>query len=114
MDYGKSVNAILAECAASNFAMAAAISGGQTRELEKELDFQSLKDKVMESAQAVCDAIDSLSDEDLEGETQMPWGAMFPTAEAIFLPASHMNYHDGQINYIQLLLGDTKFHWAEE
>lgn len=114
MDYGKSANAILAECAASNFQMAAAISGGQAKELEKGLDFQSLKDRVIESAQAVCDAIDSLSDGDLEGETQMPWGAMFSTSEAIFLPFSHMNYHDGQINYIQLLLGDTKFHWAEE
>jgi len=36
-----------------------------------------------------------------------------PMMTAISLPAGHMMYHDGQINYIQLLLGDTKFHWIE-
>jgi len=27
------------------------------------------------------------------------------------LPASHMMYHDGQLNYIQTLYGDTEIHW---
>jgi hypothetical protein len=73
-----------------------------------------LKQNVMESAQIVCDAIDSLSDADLEGDIQMPWGFVMPAAVAIFLPDSHMSYHDGQLNYIQTLLGDTKFHWLEK
>ncbi len=28
--------------------------------------------------------------------------------------AVHMCYHDGQLNYIQSLNGDTKVHWSEE
>lgn len=113
MDCANSAIAILTACADTNFEMAAAMKGGAVEKLPEGLDFQALKDRLMESAQAVCDAIDSLSDADLEGETQMPWGIAFPTSQAIFLPASHMSYHDGQINYIQLLLGDTKFHWME-
>jgi len=31
----------------------------------------------------------------------------------ILTAAEHMSYHDGQINCIQYLLGDAKFHWAE-
>jgi hypothetical protein len=27
------------------------------------------------------------------------------------LPAMHMMYHDGQLNYIQTLYGDDKMHW---
>jgi uncharacterized damage-inducible protein DinB len=57
--------------------------------------------------------MDSLNEADLDREVTMPWGATFPIATAIFLPASHMTYHDGQINYIQTLLGDAKFHWRE-
>lgn len=114
MDYGKSANMILSECARANYDMAAAIGGSKASELPKDLDFRALKDHVMDSAKAVCDAIDALSDEDLEGDIQMPWGGIFPATQAILLPTSHMTYHDGQINYIQLLLGDTKFHWAGE
>ena len=112
MDFGKSANTILAECAKVNLSIADAIRGAVPRQAE--LDFQSLKSCVVDSAKEVCNAIDSLSDSDLEGDMQMPWGMIFPTTQAILLPVSHMTYHDGQINYIQLLLGDTKFHWAEK
>ncbi|MHB0911959.1 MAG: DinB family protein [Armatimonadota bacterium] len=113
MDYGKSANAILSECAKANFQIAAAIRGGSPKEAGEGADFTALKDYVIDSAQKVCETIDSLSDSDLEADVQMPWGAIMPMSVAIFLPSSHMSYHDGQINYIQLLLGDTRFHWAE-
>ena len=113
MEHGKSAVMILAEIARSNFDIAAAIKGETAKKVETE-DFEALKDHVIESAQEVCKAIDSLSDEALEGALTMPWGGVFPASHAILLPASHMNYHDGQINYIQLLLGDTKFHWIGE
>ena len=113
MEHGKSPKMILAEISKSNFDIAAAIKGESPKKVETE-DFEALKDHVIESAEAVCEAIDSLSDEALEGDLTMPWGGIFAASEAILLPASHMNYHDGQINYIQLLLGDTKFHWIGE
>lgn len=31
--------------------------------------------------------------------------------DAMMLALSHMSYHDGQLNYIHLLSGDTKIHW---
>lgn len=113
MEHGKSAIAILSEIARSNFSIAAFVKGETAREVETE-DYQALHSLVMESAEGVCKMIDWLSDEALEGEIQMPWGGMFAASEAILLPASHMNYHDGQINYIQLLLGDTRFHWMGE
>lgn len=114
MDYGKSVNAILSECARLNMTLVAVLRGETPVEGEAGVDFEALKGCVVASARHICDTIDAMSDEALEDEVQMPWGAMMSSVEAIMLAASHMNYHDGQINYIQLLLGDTKFHWAED
>ena len=114
MDYGKSVNSILSECVSLNLMTAAAIKRESPKDIKTEMNFQALKDHVISTAMEVCKAVDTLSDDDLDGEVPMPWGAIMPAAAAIFIPHSHMAYHDGQINYIQLLLGDTKFHWAEE
>ena len=113
MDYGKSVIAILSEIARSNFEIAAVIADQLPKKVETE-DYEELKKLVMQSAEEVCKAVDLLNDEALEGEIQMPWGGMFAASEAILLPTSHMTYHDGQINYIQTLLGDAKFHWIED
>ena len=112
MEHGKSAVMILAEISKSNFEIAAVILGAPAKKVETE-DYEELKKLVIESAEEVCKAIDSLSDEALEGALTMPWGGIFAASQAILLPAGHMNYHDGQINYIQLLLGDTKFHWIE-
>lgn len=113
---------ILREIARSNSAIAAAIrceapgeAGDEfAKRVEEASTLDALSQLVRESAKAVCDAIDSHSEADLGNLIRMPWGAMFPLGQAIFLPVSHMTYHDGQINYIQLLLGDSKFHWAGE
>ena len=113
MDYGKSVIAILSEISRSNYEIAAVILGQPAKKVETQ-DYEELQKLVIGSAEEVCKAIDSLSDEALEGAITMPWGGIFPASHAILLPASHMNYHDGQINYIQLLLGDTRFHWLED
>ncbi|MDH7480764.1 MAG: DUF1572 family protein [Armatimonadota bacterium] len=112
---------ILKEIACSNVQMAASIRGEKPGKFEEEFadrvgkasTLTELGQLVKDSADIVCRAIDSHSEADLEKQITMPWGAVFPLYEAIFLPANHMTYHDGQINYIQLLLGDSKFHWAE-
>ena len=118
----KTAAQILREIAGSNQAIAAAIKGEEPGEaaeklakrIEEASSLDALSQLVRESANAVCDAIDSHSEADLGNLIRMPWEAMFPLGQAIFLPVSHMTYHDGQINYIQLLLGDSKFHWAGE
>ena len=117
----KTAARILREAATCNWEIAAAIKGevpGEPAEklakrIEEASTLDALSQLVRESANAVCSAIDSHSEADLGNLIRMPWGAMFPLGQAIFLPTSHMTYHDGQINYIQLLLGDSKFHWAE-
>jgi uncharacterized damage-inducible protein DinB len=109
----KSVNQILSECARGNFRIAAAVKGATPGEISDPADFVGLKNHVIDSAKEFCSAIDSLDESGLEKEIMAPWGQPMSLSALIFLPASHMTYHDGQVNYIQLLLGDTKFHWRE-
>ncbi len=118
MGCAKTAQAILREIASGNVMLARAIKGeGPDAEfsarVEQAADMNALGELVMESAKIVCDAIDSIPDADLDKVVTMPWGASFPLFTAIFLPTSHMTYHDGQINYIQTLLGDSTFHWHE-
>ena len=122
MGCAKTAARILAECVTVNLEIAASIKGEALGEsgvelaarIEQASTIEALGVLVRESAKIVCDAIDTISEADLDKQLKMPWGASFPAWQAILLPVSHMTYHDGQINYIQLLLGDTKFHWLED
>ena len=121
MGCAKTARQVLAEVAGTNARIGAAIrgedpatAGGFVEKVEQASTLDALGVLVRESAKIVCDAIDTISEADLDKQVKMPWGASFPAWQAILLPVSHMTYHDGQINYIQLLLGDTKFHWMEE
>jgi hypothetical protein len=111
---GTSVREILTTCVNANVMLAAAIKGEKQKEIKVSTDSDALIKQVLDTAKEVCQAIDSLSDKDWAGTRTMPWGKEVPTSAATLLPAGEMSYHDGQINYIQLLLGDTKFHWMEE
>lgn len=118
MGCAKTAEGILREVAGTNGRLAGAIAGkaadeGFAGKVEKASGLDTLGQLVMESAKLVCDAIDAIAEADLEKPATMPWGASFPLFMAIFLPSQHMTYHDGQINYIQTLLGDSTFHWAE-
>ncbi len=114
----KTAKDILAEIARSNVMLGVAIAcAAPDEEFNKRVDqattLEALGKLVIESAEKACLVLDSLSEADLDREVTMPWGAKFRIGEAILLPISHMTYHDGQINYIQTLLGDSCFHWAE-
>lgn len=114
----KTAKDILAEIANGNIMFANVFTGAESDEsfgkrVAQASTIDELGKLVIESARVVADAIDSLDEADLEKDVRMPWGATFPLWQAIFLPTSHMTYHDGQINYIQTLLGDSGFHWAE-
>ncbi len=47
-------------------------------------------------------------------EACSPLGRMMSRLEVLELPAMHMMYHDGQLNYIQSLHGDEEIHWGKE
>ncbi len=109
---------ILTEVAGANVAIANSLTGAKPDEefgkkVGQASTLEEIGDLVLESARIVVKAIESFSDADLDRDVTLPWGMTLPISQAIFLPVSHMTYHDGQINYIQTLLGDSAFHWAE-
>lgn len=57
-------------------------------------------------------ALEGTPEDEMFREIQTPGGTTSPYDLALFC-ATHVNYHDGQLNYIQSLLGDTKFHWED-
>jgi len=57
--------------------------------------------------------IESLSDADLDSTAMVPWSPVpLAKSDIIFFPYWNTVYHIGQINYIQLLLGDTEMHMS--
>ncbi|MBL8059828.1 MAG: DinB family protein [Chthonomonas sp.] len=56
-------------------------------------------------------ALMATSDEDLNKVITAPFGMDMPVFMLAQIAVSHLWYHDGQLNYIQCLLGDDKVHW---
>lgn len=54
---------------------------------------------------------ESLTPEDYETELVLPSTSWSRFKVATFL-AKHVNYHDGQLNYLQALGGDGEVHWS--
>ena len=111
---------IVAECAAVNGRVANFLKTGEFKSPSDEerkafFDAHTTKASVLsvleQQTQALLTAIDGL-DENTLGELvpETPLGPMsrFGVAQ---IPAMHMMYHDGQLNYIQSLHGDDKMHW---
>ncbi|MBV6457723.1 MAG: hypothetical protein HONBIEJF_00840 [Fimbriimonadaceae bacterium] len=63
------------------------------------------------STQAFNDALNAASNETLLKPIMAPWGMESPLYSLAQIAVSHIWYHDGQLNYIQCLLGDDKVHW---
>jgi hypothetical protein len=64
-----------------------------------------------EASQALGAAINGASDELLNSTVEAPWGMPTPVYMLAQIAVSHIWYHDGQLNYIQCMLGDDKVHW---
>lgn len=64
------------------------------------------------SMSEVIEQIQSLDDSEMLREIQTPGGTTSPFDLALFCGA-HVNYHDGQINYIQAIRGDAAMHWQD-
>jgi hypothetical protein len=58
-------------------------------------------------------ALTEASDEALNATITPPWKMPAPLYMLANIAVSHIWYHDGQLNYIQTLLGDDKVHWME-
>ena len=55
-------------------------------------------------------AIEAFPDARLEETKQMPWGFTQTYADMLFNAYWNMVYHWGQVNYVQMMLGDTDMH----
>lgn len=60
---------------------------------------------------ALSTALTSASNEALNAIVTPPWKMDCPAYMCAQIVTSHIWYHDGQLNYIQALLGDDKVHW---
>ncbi|HJP82148.1 MAG TPA: DinB family protein [Fimbriimonadaceae bacterium] len=57
-------------------------------------------------------ALEAIPADQMHAEIPTPSGHTTAFDLSLFL-ATHLNYHDGQLNYIQLLNGDTEMHWQD-
>lgn len=58
----------------------------------------------------LCAAIEAFPEARLEETKQMPWGQNQTYADILFMTYWNMVYHWGQVNYVQMMLGDTEMH----
>jgi uncharacterized damage-inducible protein DinB len=90
------------------------ISSDQERaELVDELDTRhKARAAFEESIQAVVQAASRFTDEEWGESITTQWGTLAKRADFVLWVAYHNFYHDGQINYIQVLNGDAVVHWG--
>lgn len=63
-----------------------------------------------ENTRQLLQAVESLSDAELNQTAVAPWGRTYTLAEGSLIHQWNLTYHQGQIAYIQLLYGDTEYH----
>jgi hypothetical protein len=110
----------IAECASLNNFIAEILERGDAKRLTDEEEtalFASVDttDKAVtmldQSVSRLQAAYESLDENTLGDMTDKPFGRPMQKFGPASLPINHMMYHDGQLNYIQTLLGDDKIHW---
>src|SRR5262249_45005288 len=120
MGAARSLQDILAECALLPDTWHASLLEGPEAPLRYPADFQGEKAKLdtLDKIRAVgdpaverlCRQIEALPDPDLDETRDMPWGQSMTVADRIFICYWNTVYHYGQVNYIQMMLGDTQMH----
>ena len=70
--------------------------------------------KLASSSAAFSVALAGASDEALNSMVTPPWKMDAPLYILANIAVSHLWYHDGQLNYIQSLLGDDQVHWMDQ
>lgn len=111
---------IVAECATLNGKVAEFLRTGEfnrppREQMEAHLLSFDTKEKALayleqETAQLFL-ALESIEVSTLGEDASQVFGRPMSCFAVAELPASHMMYHDGQLNYIHTLYGDSKVHW---
>lgn len=99
------------ECVALNRSFAALLGGDDCKSKDRPaiVDSTSAQEELIESARELAEMVQGLPDEALTRRFDTPHASM--TGEVLIdLPCRNMAYHGGQINFVQLLLGDRDFH----
>ncbi len=110
---------IVAECAAVNGMIATLLTTGEFKRLPPEerdayLNSFDTQEKAMDLLEQETNrllAVIETLDVNTLGEMSEAIGRPMTRFAIAELPAMHMMYHDGQLNYIQTLFGDTQMHW---
>lgn len=72
---------------------------------------EGASDEMRRAAATFAEALGRADDETLTGLVRAPWGLEAPLITLVHIASSHIWYHDGQLNYIQCLMGDGDYHW---
>ena len=105
-----------AECAGFNFYAARAINGEEQEAPTQEVRdayFAAIdtREKANEALSSSAEAlITAVQGADMSSEVSVAWGEPMPVARLATMCSYHMMYHDGQLNYIQTLYGDSESH----
>jgi hypothetical protein len=81
-------------------------------EMRKSLTAEQAEAKLSESSEELYSAILDIPDSDLDAPISLPFGEgmIWPLADVASMHRWNMNYHLGQLAYIQTLLGDREMH----
>jgi hypothetical protein len=111
---------VVAECAAVNGLVASYLSTGRAERLppdqrEAHLNSFDTAEKALayleQETRKLISAFECLDESTLGDRDDTFFGRPMTRFAIAELPAVHMMYHDGQLNYLQTLHGDDKIHW---
>ncbi|HLK59272.1 MAG TPA: DinB family protein [Chthonomonadaceae bacterium] len=99
------------ECIRVNRTFAAKLSGHEPDHgnAPAELTSEEAQQQLISSAKELAAVVRGLDEDSLSRDYTLSWGTL-PGLILIELAVANMSYHGGQINLIQLLYGDEKFH----
>ncbi len=112
---------IVAECAMVNGLIAGFLSTGKfegrpSAERAAHLNSVDTREKALayleEETQRLVAAIDAMDESTLGEVTDGPIGRPMTRFAIAGLASTHMMYHDGQLNYVQSICGDSEMHWG--
>jgi hypothetical protein len=101
----------ISECIAFNRYVANLLESGEISDScgKPITDAQTAQEELLLSAVALAAVMRAMPEDSLEKPFRMP--SMTVTGEVLIdIPTRNMSYHGGQINYLQLLLGDKESH----